>query len=123
MDLRNRKLVFCILPMLLATAMPSSASDPEVNIVPWPQSLTLTGGHMLLDASSRIVYSDPSLAGLAVVVAGEVEEVSRLSLNTSSSNPKAEDIYLAYTTDPTIIGEKYKVTVASHAIVEAVMSE
>ena len=105
--------------MLLATTMPALASEPKVNIIPWPQSLTVTGGHMRLDDSSRIVYSALSLADLAAVVAGEVEEISRLTLNTSSGDPKAGDIYLTYTTDPTITGERHKVSVASHATAEA----
>ena len=105
--------------MILLTAVSVWAADPEVNLVPWPQSLSLGGGEMALSASSRVVYSDASLAGLAQIVAQEVEEVTRLTVSTASGSPSAGDIYLKLTTDPTITGEAYKVTVGTYATAEA----
>ena len=113
--LKKKLLVFVV----LATCVSLFAADSEVNLVPWPQSLTVTGGEMSLDGSSRIVYSDASLAALAQIVAEEVEEVTRWQLRTTQGTPVAGDIYLAYTADPSITGETYKVTVGTYASAEA----
>ena len=106
--------------VVLTTIVSAWAADPELNVVPWPQSLTFNGGQMTLDASSQIVYSDASLSDLASILAQEIEEVTRLQLTTSlGTSPAAGDIYLTFTSDPTITDEEYKVTVASYATVEA----
>jgi len=72
-----------------------------------------------LSGSSRIVYSDASLSNLAEVVAGEVEEVTRLKLKTERGAPSKGDIFLTYTDDPCIKGEKHRVRVVDYATAEA----
>ena len=113
------KRVFLIL-VVLGLCLPTFAADPEVNIIPWPKSLTMGSGDMALTSSSRIVYADASLASLADVVADEVVEITRLQLTkVQSTSPSAGDIYLKTTTDSSITGEKYKVTVSDYATAEA----
>lgn len=97
-----------------------TASAPAVNLIPWPQSLTMGSESMALTGSSRIVYSEASLSSLADVVADEVLEITRLKLaKVQGTGPSAGDIYLKMTADSSITGEAYKVTVASHATAEA----
>ncbi len=107
--------------MVIAALMTASAwaASPAVNLVPWPKSLSITGGEMALSGSSRIVYSDSSLSHLAEVVAGEIEEVTRLKVATLRGGPAAGDIYLKLTSDSAITGEKHKVTVGNYATAEA----
>ena len=113
-----RKSVLVIL-VLFATLTTCFATSPELNIVPWPQSLTVNSGQMALTSSSKIVYSDPALLGVAQVLANDIQETTFLNLALSSGSPVAGDIYLKFTTDSSITGEMYKVTVATTATVEA----
>lgn len=117
-NLMMASLIGC-LPVVSQVAGVAGAADPEVNLVPWPQSLAVPGGEMPLSGSSRIVYSDASLSDLAQVVAKEVEEVTRLQPATTLGSPAGGDIYLKLTADPSITGEEYKVRVAGHATAEA----
>ena len=105
--------------VLLILAASASASTPEVNLVPWPQALTLTGGDMALTARSRVVYSEASLLPLAEVLADEIEAVTRLDVKVASDAPSAGDISLKLTSDPRTSGEAYRVNVAANATVEA----
>ena len=104
----------------LAMCVSVFAAEPAVNLVPWPQLLSMGGGEMVLSGSSQVVYSHADLAGLAQIVAEEVEEATRLQLTaTQGSSPSVGDIYLTYTTDPSVTGEAYKVTVGASATAEA----
>ncbi|MEM9237523.1 MAG: family 20 glycosylhydrolase, partial [Verrucomicrobiota bacterium] len=89
-----------------------------MNLVPWPQSVTVNAGELTLTGSSRVTYTDPGLADLAQIVADEIEQVTRLQLGVAQGAPAAGDIDLAITADPGITGEDYRVTVGSHATAE-----
>ena len=117
--MRRRTLGIVVTVMLFTLTLSAQASDPEVNLVPWPQSLTLSGGDMALTARSRVVYSDASLLPLAQVLSEEIEAVTRLDVKVASGDPSAGDICLRLTTYPEITGEAYRVTVADYAMAEA----
>ena len=106
--------------LVLAACVPAFAADPEVNIIPWPKSLTMGVGDMTLSGASQVVYADPNLSGLADVVIDEVAEITRLQLTKiQGTSPSAGDIYLKYTAEQTITGEAYKVVVDTYATAEA----
>lgn len=79
----------------------------------------MQSGEMTLSADSRIAVGDGSLEPLAVVVSQEVYRSTGLSLAPGGTNASAGDILLAYTLDPTVTGETYKLTVAEFATIEA----
>ncbi|MEM9235682.1 MAG: family 20 glycosylhydrolase [Verrucomicrobiota bacterium] len=109
---------FLPLLLLIGTTI-SKAAEPVLPLIPWPKSVSVSGGYMELTESSRVVYADDALAPLATVLATEIEEVTRLKLPVQQGQPKNGDILLKITSDRSLQGERYKVGVAGYVVAEA----
>ncbi|MEM9659909.1 MAG: family 20 glycosylhydrolase, partial [Planctomycetota bacterium] len=108
--------------MVVVTSLisgPSFAAQPEVDLVPWPKSLSVLDGRMDLTAKSRIVYADPSLEPLAEVFAQEISEATCLELPVVQDEPAAGDLFLKLSSAASFTGEAYRVEVGKHATAEA----
>ena len=62
--------LFAVLTVVAMVATPAVADElpirpAELNLIPWPKSLTLASGEMKLTADSRIVAANAALAPLA----------------------------------------------------------
>ncbi|MCX6876183.1 MAG: family 20 glycosylhydrolase [Verrucomicrobia bacterium] len=74
-------------------AAPLAGANP-LGLLPTPKQLEVTGGTMLLTPRSRIVATAPSLAPVATLLAGEIERIASLRLQTVSGDGETGDIVL-----------------------------
>ncbi len=94
----NKEKIACwALIACVAFVVPAWSVESGLGLVPWPQSLTLTGGDMALSDSSQIVFEDPSLSVLAQVLVQEIKATTCLQLTAKQGRPSAGDIFLAKT--------------------------
>ena len=108
-------LVSFVAVMLLLAAPTPGASEPSLNLIPWPQSVKLADGKLDLTSQSRIVFTDPKLEPLAKVLAGEVLLTTGLTPQVTSDKPAPGDIVLELS--PQLKGEQYQLTVGTNAVV------
>ena len=74
----------------------NARSQPtQLDLIPWPQSVQMGAGSVTLAPDSRIVAADAKLMPLAKVLSGEILNLTGLSLQTASGEPKAGDIVLS----------------------------
>ena len=108
-------LVFFVAAMLLPATLAPAASEPSLNLIPWPKSVKLAGGKMDLTSQSRIVFADPKLEPLAKVLAGELLLTTGLAPQVTSDKPAPGDIVLGL--NPQLKGEQYQLAVGANAVV------
>ncbi|MBM4070413.1 MAG: hypothetical protein FJ271_15875 [Planctomycetes bacterium] len=69
-------------------------SYPELNLIPWPQTVRLGEGRMRLTAASRIIVGQEELAHLAKVLSGEITLLTGLKLEIAAGPDRPGDIVL-----------------------------
>jgi N-acetyl-beta-hexosaminidase len=104
----------------LAFAAPTSLtfageSLSGLSLIPWPKSVAVAPGRMVLGAQNRIVIGDPTLAPLAEVLGGEIRAVTGLWLEATRAKPSPGDIVLSL--DPGLQNEAHRVAVSDIATV------
>ncbi len=95
------------------TVIPADAEDPfsvpapsgALSLIPWPKSVEMLPGSVLLDPQSRIVAGDVQLHPLAEILAEEIFLATGLKLASTVARPAAGDIVLQI--DPRLNGEAY----------------
>ncbi|MCX6873619.1 MAG: family 20 glycosylhydrolase [Verrucomicrobia bacterium] len=70
------------------------AGATPLGLLPTPKQLEVTGGTMPLTPRSRIVATDPSLEPVETLLAGEIERIAGLNLQTANGGGGAGDIVL-----------------------------
>ncbi len=93
----------------------NTAGAGELNLLPTPKAVKLTGGAMPLTAASRIVAADPALKPLAEIFSREILALTRLRLAPAGGEPKAGDIVL--TIDPKLWANEDILTVQKRKVV------
>lgn len=73
------------------------SSEDILNLIPYPQSVSLDTGNLTLTGGSRIVYNDNDLAPLAAVLQDEIHAITGLTLSTANDTPDPGDISLVLT--------------------------
>ncbi len=86
-----------ILTSIHAWGVPPGA-DAGLNLIPWPKSVQLEPGSMLIGPSSRIVAGDRTLVPLAETFAVELERTMGFKPGVASGRTAAGDIVLAIDT-------------------------
>ena len=112
------------IPVLLAVFLAAATAGPwpapaaaetAAGLVPWPQSLKISGGDMKMTAASRIVFADAALAPLAQVLGDEIYLATAVRLKAARGAGGAGDLILAV--DPQLKGEQYALSVTDRAVV------
>jgi len=92
---QNPANVLCgAMAVVLGLACVNTAHGAELNLLPTPKSIQLTGGEMPLTAAGRIVATDPKLKPLAEVFSRELLAITTIKLEPVEGEPKAGDIVL-----------------------------
>jgi hexosaminidase len=78
----------------VSTAADPADTYPDLHLIPWPKSLQVAEGHLLLTGNSRVVASQEQLRPLAEIVSGEIAELTGLKLQATTGEPRAGDIVL-----------------------------
>ena len=84
-------------------------------LVPWPRTIRMMAGSMVLGPAPRIVATDPKLAPLAGILADEIEMATGYRMNTAADRAKRGDIVLSFGQD--LKGETYTLDVSDRATV------
>jgi len=71
------------------------AANPDLALIPWPKSVSVSGGELALTSASRIVTTDDTLQPLAAVLHGELLAVTGLDCKVAKDSPRAGDIVLS----------------------------
>jgi hexosaminidase len=71
------------------------SSNAQLNLIPWPKSVQLGSGGVLLKAESRIVCGDIKLRTLAMVLKEELLDITGLDLQIVANAPRAGDVLLS----------------------------
>ncbi|MCE5325436.1 MAG: beta-N-acetylhexosaminidase [Planctomycetaceae bacterium] len=109
----------CAAVLLLAVSpvwlWPPSAAAAETALIPLPADSVVKDASMMLLSRSRIVMSEPALAPLAKVLAGEIWQLAGLRLATAEGAPREGDIALSI--DASMGAEAYELSVGKTASV------
>lgn len=98
----------------LALSNAARAGD-DLNLVPWPQTVTVQDGSIALNSGSKIAVTSEALLPLAKVLAGEIAAAGGPQLRALIGVAGAGDISLEV--DPKLSGEAHAVTVTERAVV------
>jgi len=79
----------------VATATQVAPTNSQLNLLPWPKSVSIESGEVRLGAQSRIVAASPELGPLAEVLREELRLVAGLDLKTAGGSPRSGDIVLS----------------------------
>lgn len=96
-------------------ALGASPGDGGLGLVPWPHSVSMTGGGMTITASTRIMAASPALLPAARILADDIYRTTALRLEVREGPPAAGDIALLL--DGALKGEAYSVTVTDSAAI------
>ena len=117
--MRKRQLIPILLAPFaaLAAAADAPATPAPFNFLPWPQALKVEApGELTLTTASKILTTEPSLAPLAKVLAGEFQRLSGLKPAAAMGAGQAGDIVLSL--DPALKNEAaYTLTVTDRVTV------
>ena len=86
-----------------------------LNLIPWPKSVELTGGDLMLTKNSRIVCVDSTLLPLGAILADEIARTAGFRPAVMADASRPADISLGF--DPRLKDEAYDLTVADRALV------
>ncbi|MCY2931022.1 MAG: family 20 glycosylhydrolase [Planctomycetota bacterium] len=97
----------------------AAAGAGELNLVPAPISVTKAAGSTALSTESRIVCAEPGAAGVAQVLAEELEYIHGLAVKVAPAGTaaKAGDIVLARGNG--LRGEQYRMVADGKVMIEA----
>jgi len=87
-----------------------------LNLVPWPKSVEVNRGVLILNQDSRIVAEDPILLPLAKVLSDEVYLASALRLEALAGFGRPGDIVLTMSADRNI--ESYTLDINEMAVIQ-----
>jgi hexosaminidase len=97
----NKLLVSALMFLLCGATAPvaNAATDPadtypDLHLIPWPKTMRLGSGSMLLSAESRIITTTKQLAPLAEVLRDEIALVTGLKLAVADAPGRPGDIVL-----------------------------
>ena len=106
------------LTALLLTSTPglqSAADADRLCLLPWPQTVTVSGGTTSLPTGARIVAANDTLLPLAELLAEEFVTAGGPKLRALKGSAGIGDIFLEL--DPQLPGEAYSVTVDEKTVV------
>ncbi|HEV3025096.1 MAG TPA: alpha-N-acetylglucosaminidase C-terminal domain-containing protein, partial [Pirellulales bacterium] len=91
------------------------AKEAALNLIPWPKSVELTGGEVVLTKDTRIVCKGASLLPLGEILADEIARTAGFRPAVMADASRPGDISLGF--DPKLKDEAYELTVADRAVV------
>jgi alpha-N-acetylglucosaminidase len=97
-----------------ALTSPASATG-TLNLIPWPKSVELSGGELVLTKNSRIVSADASLIPLGAILADEIARLTGFRPAVVADASRPGDISLGI--DRKLKDEAYNLAVADQAII------
>jgi hexosaminidase len=107
------KLVF-LFCTLVGSAACFGQQTETLSIVPWPKSVQMLDGRLILNDGAKIIAHDTELAPLAAVLADEIRMVAGLTLPTASAQNQPGSIILKI--DPVCQGESYQLEITDRII-------
>lgn len=107
-----------VVSMMFVFAPSVQAAGTQINIIPYPKTVTVNSGTMTVTSSSRIACEDSALQNLGNVLNEEILSVTGLNLQVVvTTSTVAGDIIVKY--DTTLTGETYKLVVDTKATISA----
>lgn len=79
----------------VATAAEVTSANSQLNLLPWPKSVSIASGEVRFGAQSRIVAASPELKPLAEVLREDLKLVAGLDFITADGSPRNGDIVLS----------------------------
>ena len=97
--IRRRVSLLAIIAVLTCVAIPAVAQvqhqAADLPLVPWPKSVHVTDGSMVLQPTAQIVATDNQLLPLAKILAKEIRAVHGLELVAAAGEARPGDIVLS----------------------------
>ncbi|MDA1142693.1 MAG: family 20 glycosylhydrolase [Planctomycetota bacterium] len=111
---RTACLLFATAAVILQSAVQVGDAG-ELNLVPWPASVTAQEGTLALPAKPRVVVAGKSLQPLGEVLALEINAVSESKSQVRSGDSAPGDICLEF--DDQLKGEAYTIRVTDRVVI------
>src|SRR5262245_3237881 len=86
----------CSLAAILVVSAFAAADERNLFLVPWPKSVRVDEGELMLNGQSRIVAADPRLAPLAGVLSDEIWRAASVRLPVATGPAGPGDISLVW---------------------------